>query len=632
MALSSGTHVGIAPKVLHFVASEQRLEQGGYAVAVCTFFLALWQSLRAAARAFILSRVDDGTAESVADLVAGHGSEEKEARAREPARPECRAASLKLVHGSPVAAVRERGRVLPAGKKSAAAASLPLDHGKKKKESAAEEPPPGGSRRAAWRFSALVCGGYVLFGAALVARAECPNACSGHGFCGAFDMCSCQRNWMSGDCGERVCPFGRAFVDAPKGDLDGSEHISGSSEIILVGSELYTTGTSEEYPAMADSLGNVLSQTGHEYAECSSSGVCDRSTGECQCFSHFSGAACDRRIFCANDCSGHGKCTNLQKSAEADYDGVYALWDAATIYGCDCDPGYSGIDCAERLCPLGVDPVYMKDDERTVPVTVVTFAIKDEFCTQSMEIEAYPFLRRLSDVERTEVDSSSTFDARGRGRIYSDDLTARRDEYVRRGLMSIEEPDAASAFVDHQRQRGSLLNIGSKVRSLRLPQGNGSTIWAAAPHTEQGTIVSRLRSLLTSQGNASKVWPVSRTEKSEFDAELRANRTRDEEEMRRQRQQRRRLLYYYGSSSFDSYYDQRCTSQYPNDMGTGWGSEYDCWNECQMMNSDTVAADWERNGGHCICHTSCECVKGKGRCSTCLLASFSARCYVFFES
>jgi len=35
-----------------------------------------------------------------------------------------------------------------------------------------------------------------------VVNAECPNACSAHGKCGAYDMCLCFRNWMSNDCSE----------------------------------------------------------------------------------------------------------------------------------------------------------------------------------------------------------------------------------------------------------------------------------------------------------------------------------------------------------------------------------------------------------------------------------------------
>ena len=32
--------------------------------------------------------------------------------------------------------------------------------------------------------------------------AECPNACSAHGTCGAYDMCICYRNWQANDCSE----------------------------------------------------------------------------------------------------------------------------------------------------------------------------------------------------------------------------------------------------------------------------------------------------------------------------------------------------------------------------------------------------------------------------------------------
>jgi hypothetical protein len=33
-----------------------------------------------------------------------------------------------------------------------------------------------------------------------LAQAECSNACSGHGVCGAKDMCTCDRNWQGSDC------------------------------------------------------------------------------------------------------------------------------------------------------------------------------------------------------------------------------------------------------------------------------------------------------------------------------------------------------------------------------------------------------------------------------------------------
>ena len=43
--------------------------------------------------------------------------------------------------------------------------------------------------------------------------AECPNACSSHGRCGAFDMCFCYRNWMANDCSESE--WHRLYADLP---------------------------------------------------------------------------------------------------------------------------------------------------------------------------------------------------------------------------------------------------------------------------------------------------------------------------------------------------------------------------------------------------------------------------------
>jgi hypothetical protein len=60
----------------------------------------------------------------------------------------------------------------------------------------------------------------ISFALLAVTTAECPNACSGHGTCGQYDMCTCMRNWKSNDCSERVCPFGFSFVTSPQGDLN----------------------------------------------------------------------------------------------------------------------------------------------------------------------------------------------------------------------------------------------------------------------------------------------------------------------------------------------------------------------------------------------------------------------------
>lgn len=35
----------------------------------------------------------------------------------------------------------------------------------------------------------------------------------------------------------------------------------------------------------------------------------------------------------------------------------YTPWDADMIYGCECDSGFTGFDCSQRVCPRGDDPL-----------------------------------------------------------------------------------------------------------------------------------------------------------------------------------------------------------------------------------------------------------------------------------
>lgn len=88
----------------------------------------------------------------------------------------------------------------------------------------------------------------ALVGAAKLAAAECPNACSGRGTCGAHDMCTCYNGYMGNDCSERVCPFGLAHVDSPKGDLDMDNDVDTST--VILDSQMYPSGTSELFPTM----------------------------------------------------------------------------------------------------------------------------------------------------------------------------------------------------------------------------------------------------------------------------------------------------------------------------------------------------------------------------------------------
>lgn len=90
--------------------------------------------------------------------------------------------------------------------------------------------------------------------------------CHGHGKCDfCYEVCQCFEGYgassdvvstgasLSVFCDDRVCPAGNAIADIPS--------------------------TSNE---------------AHNLAECSNHGICDRSTGECQCFEPFTGASCDK--------------------------------------------------------------------------------------------------------------------------------------------------------------------------------------------------------------------------------------------------------------------------------------------------------------------------------------------------
>lgn len=171
---------------------------------------------------------------------------------------------------------------------------------------------------------------------AVVAAGGCDNGCSGHGTCLQNGVCACWDNWGmgmgldSGDCSQRVCPFEFAWVDTP------------------------------------DKLGNH-----HKYAECSNRGICDRDTGECDCFPGYEGKGCARTT-CPNDCSGHGRCKYIEdlpyRSTPQQFDSgdffvqkahsfgdAYKNWDARKTRGCECDPEWGDVDCSKRMCMMGND-------------------------------------------------------------------------------------------------------------------------------------------------------------------------------------------------------------------------------------------------------------------------------------
>jgi len=150
--------------------------------------------------------------------------------------------------------------------------------------------------------------------------AYCPNSCSRHGVCRNFGKCSCYTRqgtndpaWTQHDCSVRTCPKHVAWADAPDG-----------------------------------------TNTAHKSMECAGKGLCDRQSGQCQCFEGYTGFACERQA-CPNNCNGRGRCVTQEIMAYEASKTYSAPWDASMAQGCVCDLGARGPDCSLEECPSGPD-------------------------------------------------------------------------------------------------------------------------------------------------------------------------------------------------------------------------------------------------------------------------------------
>jgi len=185
------------------------------------------------------------------------------------------------------------------------------------------------------------------------AFARCPNDCNGKGICNAASVCECYPNYMGNDCSERLCNFGKAWIDTNLGDLNANGNMDTDQQVYagyantLVG-EQYDPNYGVARKTNTDSWDEA-----HFYRECSNKGICNRKTGICDCFPGFEGEGC-RRMSCPLDCNGHGQCQLIEHEYLND---MYTLWDQDKVQRCKCDPGYSGPDCSTRECPKGIDPV-----------------------------------------------------------------------------------------------------------------------------------------------------------------------------------------------------------------------------------------------------------------------------------
>jgi len=158
---------------------------------------------------------------------------------------------------------------------------------------------------------------------------------------------------MGNDCSMRVCPFGKAWIDTNRGDLNANGVIDTDQQVYHGYANTVVGEQYDPHYGVARKSNIQDWDEAHFYHECSNQGKCNRKTGLCACFPGFEGSGC-RRMSCPLDCNGHGKCQLVEDERTALQ---YTLWDQDKVQGCKCDPGYHGPDCSLRDCPMGADPV-----------------------------------------------------------------------------------------------------------------------------------------------------------------------------------------------------------------------------------------------------------------------------------
>jgi len=167
---------------------------------------------------------------------------------------------------------------------------------------------------------------------------HCPNDCMKRGICISGDVCKCQDNWKGPDCSIAVCPRDYSYNSKPS-DFN---------------------------------IGHTV------MTECSNQGLCNITTGICQCFPGYEGTACQKQSCIDSSgqtCSNHGTCMTIDDIYKyytvkvSTSPSIYSTWDAGHTSACVCDEGYTGQACQIRMCPKGDDPLTPKTGYKVFTIT-----------------------------------------------------------------------------------------------------------------------------------------------------------------------------------------------------------------------------------------------------------------------
>ena len=214
-------------------------------------------------------------------------------------------------------------------------------------------------------------------------------------------ICQCNADHYGADCMLQTCPFGPSWWGEARG-----------------------------------------SGQGHDLAECSNMGECERNSGLCDCREGFGGKACEK-LLCPVDgdaqyCSGHGLCLPMWRAAEettlsgeprgltygAATQQSPATWDSRRIYTCHCDSrdgfqpadgpvgwvsgvhtanddfvgGWTGYDCSLRRCPFGDDP-RTDDDVSEIQTVRCSLPGKDTFTVTFRGDTSRPISANATDAQ-----------------------------------------------------------------------------------------------------------------------------------------------------------------------------------------------------------------------------------------